>query len=215
MKSTVAIVGTLLITTFGFNSVATANDSLVDTIKQQNQQEILIATRKGKGKGKGKKTGGTSTNPNPNPPKPSSITNPSQPSSSSQDSTSLNGKHKEQDMDTKGYRPNKKTKEKAEVAIDGLQYADLARGSGSIHKSNNSTDPRIDVQGNTGTHQNIQVQVGKSTIAGVLIPDEYLNSNKPEEMEQVENTVKKVLKQSLQTTADGNPKMYTLGDKSF
>ncbi|WP_019506652.1 VOC family protein [Pleurocapsa sp. PCC 7319] len=41
MKSTVAIITTLLVTTFGFNSVATANESLINTIDQQNQQEIL------------------------------------------------------------------------------------------------------------------------------------------------------------------------------
>ena len=41
MKSTVAILTTLLVTTFGFNSVATANESLINTIDQQNQQESI------------------------------------------------------------------------------------------------------------------------------------------------------------------------------
>lgn len=45
MKSKVPIISTLLITTFGFNSVAKANDSLVEIIDQQNQQEIIIAKR--------------------------------------------------------------------------------------------------------------------------------------------------------------------------
>ncbi len=41
MKSTVTVLSTLLVTTFGFNSVATANESLVNTTDQQNQQEIF------------------------------------------------------------------------------------------------------------------------------------------------------------------------------
>ena len=43
MKSTVAIVSTLLVTTFGFSSVVTANEGLVDMTNQQNQQETLMA----------------------------------------------------------------------------------------------------------------------------------------------------------------------------
>ncbi|WP_019503623.1 hypothetical protein [Pleurocapsa sp. PCC 7319] len=43
MKSTVAIVSTLLVTTLGFSNVATANEGLVDMTNQQNQQETLMA----------------------------------------------------------------------------------------------------------------------------------------------------------------------------
>lgn len=45
MKSKVAIISALLITTFGFSSVAEASDSLVEVINQQDRQENLIAGR--------------------------------------------------------------------------------------------------------------------------------------------------------------------------
>lgn len=46
MKSTVAIVSTLLVTTLGFSSVATANETLMN-LDYQNQQETLIANPAG------------------------------------------------------------------------------------------------------------------------------------------------------------------------
>jgi hypothetical protein len=66
---------------------------------------------------------------------------------------------------------NKSVWKKAEALFPSLEYADLSRGAGTIlpRKGAQGDQPRVDMQGRTKTHYNLQVQVGKSTIAGVLL----------------------------------------------
>jgi hypothetical protein len=88
---------------------------------------------------------------------------------------------------------NSRTRENAHAAIGKVGYADLSRGAGTLHTSGNV---RVDMQGHTQTHSNIQAQVGGSTVAGALV-DHGLHSSDPANQRGIARGARSALEQSL------------------
>jgi hypothetical protein len=88
---------------------------------------------------------------------------------------------------------NSRIRENAHAAIGQLDYADLSRGAGTLHTYGNV---RVDMQGHTSTHANIQAQVGGSTIAGTLV-DHGLQSSDPANQRGIARGARSALEQSL------------------
>lgn len=57
-------------------------------------------------------------------------------------------------------------------AIALIQFADLGRGAGTVRTSGVA---RVDIQGRTATHVNVQVQIGGNTVAAALLDLAILN----------------------------------------
>lgn len=110
---------------------------------------------------------------------------------------------------------NRRLRDDAEELIDQMEYEHIAGvDPGTLLRGRDRNGLRIDLQNNTaeGT-ANIQVQVGRSTVAGVLVPANYRNASNAASRERIISAVKNALKRSLDSARNNNgtPRMYSIG----
>lgn len=108
----------------------------------------------------------------------------------------------------------------AQEAIHQIDYDEIAgRPRRIAEESSNRYTVRVDLQGQTRNGAaNIQVQTGGNTLAGVLVPSQYLNYSNEHSRNQVTNATRRALEKSLYSGAGNggtkDPKMYQLEGES-
>ena len=90
--------------------------------------------------------------------------------------------------------PNANQRRDCQAVIRELDFADLGRGQGTLHTVGVA---RLDMQGNTGTAANLQVQIGTQTAAVALIANTVQTVTDPANQRGVVNGAISVLNQSL------------------
>lgn len=93
--------------------------------------------------------------------------------------------------------PNGGQRSDCQTVIASLTFADLTRGSGTLHTHGIA---RLDMQGRTAQGEaNLAVQIGNGTVAQALIASSVLRTNDPRNQIGAANGAISVLNQSLDT----------------
>ena len=91
--------------------------------------------------------------------------------------------------------PNAAQRRDCQAVIVKITFADMGRGQGTLHTVGQA---RLDVQGRTAAGDvNLQVQIGNSTAAAVLIANSVLQTTDPINQTGASNGAISVLNQSL------------------
>jgi hypothetical protein len=90
--------------------------------------------------------------------------------------------------------PNAAQKRDCQAVIAQLTFADMGRGAGTLHTVGTA---RLDMQGQTATGVNLQVQIGTSTAAAALVANSVLATADPTNQRGASNGAISVLNQSL------------------
>lgn len=91
--------------------------------------------------------------------------------------------------------PNAAQRRDCQAVIALLTFADMGRGSGTLHTSGVA---RLDMQGRTAAGDaNLQVQIGGSTVAAALIANSVLATTDPTNQRGASNGAISVLNQSM------------------
>lgn len=91
--------------------------------------------------------------------------------------------------------PNAAQRADCQAVIALLTFADMGRGSGTLHTSGVA---RLDMQGRTAAgDSNLQVQIGGGTVAAALIANSVLATTDPTNQRGASNGAISVLNQSM------------------
>lgn len=93
--------------------------------------------------------------------------------------------------------PNSGQRKDCNAVIAKITFADLGRGAGTLHTVG---DARVDMQGRTAAGDaNIQVQIGKGTVAAAIIFNSVQQTTDPANQRGAANGTISVLNQSMDT----------------
>ncbi|RVJ67470.1 hypothetical protein [Sinorhizobium medicae] len=93
--------------------------------------------------------------------------------------------------------PNREQRKDCNAVIAQITFADLGRGAGKLHTVGAA---RVDMQGRTPTGDaNIQVQIGKGTVAAAIISNSVQQTTDPANQRGAANGTISVLNQSMDT----------------
>ncbi|MDX0698132.1 hypothetical protein [Sinorhizobium medicae] len=90
--------------------------------------------------------------------------------------------------------PNGKQEKDCQAVIAEITFADLGRGAGTLHTVGGA---RVDMQGPTKEGANIQVQIGKGTVAAAIISNSVQQTTDPANQRGAANATISVLNQSM------------------
>lgn len=92
--------------------------------------------------------------------------------------------------------PNSGQRKDCNAVIAKITFADLGRGAGTLHTVGVA---RVDMQGDTKEGANIQVQIGKGTVAAAIIFNSVQQTTDPANQRGAAKGTISVLNQSMDT----------------